>query len=100
MEKYYNGILSIGIHSRTANCGQTFEGKTMIKKRQILLLQIRILQMTSESFKLSLADTARLFKEYDVLLYIRQLFYVFCFEGDKAIMADIKKYLKKKGATI
>ena len=56
--------------------------------------------MTSEKFKLSLAETARLFKEYDVLTYIRQLFYVFCFEGDKAIMADIKKYLKKKGATI
>lgn len=72
----------------------------MEEKRQILLLQIRILQMASEKFKLSLADTARLFKEYDVLLYIRQLFYVFCFEGDKAIMADIKKYLKKKGATI
>jgi len=99
LEKYYN--LSIGIHSITANCGQTFEGKkSMTKKRQILLLQIRILQMTSESFKLSLADTARLFKEYDVLPYIRQLFYVFCFEGDKAIMADIKKYLKMKGAVI
>ena len=56
--------------------------------------------MTSEKFKLSLAETARLFKEYDVLTYIRQLFYVFCFEGDKAIMADIKKYLKKKGAII
>ena len=72
----------------------------MTKKRQILLLQIRILQMTSESFKLSLADTARLFKKYKVLPYIRQLFYMLCFEGDKAIMADIKKYLKMKGATI
>ena len=72
----------------------------MEEKRQILLQQIRVLKMTSEKFKLSLAETARLFKEYDVLTYIRQLFYVFCFEGDKAIMADIKKYLKKKGAII
>ena len=52
------------------------------------------------SAKESLNDTARLFKEYNVLTYIRQLFYVFCFEGDKAIMVDIKKYLKMKGANI
>ena len=72
----------------------------MTKKWKILLLQIRILQMASEKFKLSLADTARLFKKYKVLPYIRQLFYLFCFEGDKAIIADLRKYLKMKGATI
>ena len=72
----------------------------MEEKRQILFMQVRLLKMASEEFKLSLADTARLFKEYKVLPYIRQLFYVFCFEGDKAIIADLKKYLKMKGVTI
>ena len=43
----------------------------MDEKRQILFMQVRILKMASEKLKLSLADTARLFKEYDVLGYIR-----------------------------
>ena len=72
----------------------------MKKKRQILLLQIRILQMASEKFKLSLADTARLFKEYDVLGFIRELYGLFHMEGDLAIFEDIKVYLKSKGADV
>ncbi len=74
--------------------------KTMDEKRQILFMQVRILKMASEKFKLSLADTARLFKEYDVLGYIREYFGIFHTEGDRAIFEDVKKYLKIRGAKI
>ena len=72
----------------------------MEEKRQILFMQIRILKMASENFGLSLADTARLFKKYDVLPYIRELYGLFHTEGDLAIFEDVKKYLKHKGANL
>ena len=33
IKKYYNDLLSIGIHSITANCGKTFEGKNNDKEK-------------------------------------------------------------------
>ena len=63
-------------------------------------MQTRILKMASEQFKLSLADTARLFKEHDVLQYIRKCYGLFHMEGDRAIFEDVKEYLKIKGAKI
>ena len=72
----------------------------MEEKRQILFMQVRILKMASEKFKLSLADTARLFKKHDVLTYIRNFYRLFYMEGDKAILADVKNYLKTQGANI
>jgi len=72
----------------------------MEEKRQILFMQVRLLKMASEEFNLSLADTARLFKEYDVLRYIREYYGIFHTEGDIAIFEDIKEYLKIKGAKI
>ena len=72
----------------------------MEEKRQILFMQVRLLKMASEEFKLSLADTARLFKEYDVLRYIREYYGIFHTEGDRAIFDDIEEYLKIKGAKI
>jgi len=72
----------------------------MEEKRQILFMQVRLLKMASEEFKLSLADTARLFKEYDVLGFIRELYGLFHMEGDLAIFEDIKVYLKSKGADV
>ena len=72
----------------------------MEEKRQILFMQVRILKMASEKFKLSLADTARLFKEYDVMRYIRDFYGIFHTEGDLAIFEDVKEYLKIKGADV
>ena len=78
----------------------TEEQRTMEEKRQILFMQVRLLKMASEEFKLSLADTARLFKKYDVLGFIRELYGLFHTEGDLAIFEDIKVYLKSKGADV
>ncbi len=72
----------------------------MEEKRQILFMQVRILKMASEKFKLSLADTARLFKKYEVLRFIRELYGLFHMEGDLAIFEDVKEFLKSKGADV
>ena len=72
----------------------------MEEKRQILFMQVRILKMASDKFGLSLADTARLFKEHKVLPYIRSFFGIFHTEGDRAVFEDVKDYLKRQGAKI
>ena len=72
----------------------------MDEKKQILFMQVRMLKMASERLKLSLADTARLFKEYEVLPYIRKCYGLFHMEGDRAVFEAIKDYLKNKGALV
>ena len=63
-------------------------------------MQIRILRITATKLKLSLKQTSRLFKEFDVLKYIREGFGVFHVEGDEAIFEDVYECLKIKGAFV
>lgn len=72
----------------------------MDEKSQILFMQIRILRIASTRLKLSFKDTAMLFREYDVLPYIREGYGIFHVEGDDAVYEDVKKYLLSKGAAI
>lgn len=72
----------------------------MEEKRQILFMQIRILRMAAEKFKISLKEAAELFKKFDVLKYIREGFGIFHVEGDEAVFEDVKNYLKSRGASV
>ena len=72
----------------------------MDEKSQILFMQIRILRIASTRLKRSFKDTATLFREYDVLPYIREGYGIFHVEGDDAVYEDVKKYLLSKGAAI
>ncbi len=63
-------------------------------------MQIRILRIAARSFNLSLKETARLFKKFDVLKYIREGFGIFHVEGDDAVFEDVKSYLKVRGASV
>ena len=70
----------------------------MTESQQILYMQIRILRITAAKLKLSLKQTSRLFKKFDVLKYIREGFGVFHVEGDETVFEDVYEYLKIKGA--
>lgn len=72
----------------------------MEEKRQILFMQIRILRMAAEKFKISLKEAAEVFKKFDVLKYIREGFGIFHVEGDEAVFEDVKNYLKSRGASV
>jgi len=74
--------------------------RTMDEKRQILFMQIRIFMMASKKFGLSLSETSQLFRKYDILRFIRELYGLFHLEGDEAIFEDVKQYLKSRGAEI
>ena len=72
----------------------------MDENQQILYMQIRLIRITSEKVKLTLKQTAQLFKKFDVLKYIRKGFGIFHVEGDEAIYEDVYEYLKLKGANV
>ena len=72
----------------------------MDENSQILFMQIRILRIASTRLKRSLKDTAMLFRQYDVLPYIREGYGLFHVEGDDAVYEEVKNYLLSKGAEI
>ncbi|MBR4984193.1 MAG: DUF3791 domain-containing protein [Proteobacteria bacterium] len=72
----------------------------MDEQSQILFMQIRMMRITAKRLKRSLKDTAMLFRQYDVLPYIREGYGIFHVEGDDAVYEDVKKYLISKGAEI
>jgi hypothetical protein len=72
----------------------------MEEAEQILYMQVRMLRLTAEKLKLSMKESALLFKKYDVLAYIRELWGLFHVEGDEAVFEDVKSYLASKGAAV
>ncbi len=72
----------------------------MNEQQQILYMQVRMLRMASERFGISLKEAAELFKQFEVLPYIRVGWGIFHTEGDEAVFVDIKQFLKSKGANV
>ncbi len=72
----------------------------MNEQQQILYMQVRMLRMTSERLGISLKEAAELFKQFEVLQYIRVGWGIFHTEGDEAVFVDIKQFLKSKGANV
>lgn len=71
----------------------------MSERQQIIYMQARLIRLASTEWDLSIEKAAILFHQYDVLQYIEDCFGIFHAEGDKAILEDIKVYLKNKGIT-
>lgn len=63
-------------------------------------MQIRLLRIMAEKYSLSLKETAEIFRQYDVLPFIREGFGIFHVEGDEAVFEEVKAYLKSKGAAV
>ena len=72
----------------------------MNEQQQILYMQVRMLRMTSKRLGISLKEAAELFKQFEVLQYIRVGWGIFHTEGDEAVFVDIKQFLKSKGANV
>ncbi|MBQ4014117.1 MAG: DUF3791 domain-containing protein [Treponema sp.] len=72
----------------------------MTQAQQILFMQIRLLRIMAEKYSLSLKETAEIFRQYDVLPFIREGFGIFHVEGDEAVFEEVKAYLKSKGAAV
>ena len=72
----------------------------MTQAQQILFMQIRILRIMAQKYSLSLKGAAEIFRQYDVLPFIRQGFGIFHVEGDEAVFEEVKSYLQSKGAAV
>ena len=72
----------------------------MTQAQQILFMQIRILRIMAQKYSLSLKEAAEIFRQYDVLPFIRQGFGIFHVEGDEAVFEEVKSYLQSKGAAV
>ena len=71
----------------------------MSERKQITHMQVRIVRMSTEKWNLSVAEVAKLFRQYQVFEYIRDCFGIFHVEGDEAVWEDIIPYLKNRGCT-
>lgn len=69
----------------------------MSERKQITHMQVRIVRMATEKWNLSVAEVAKLFRQYQVFEYIRDCFGIFHVEGDEAVWEDIVPYLKNRG---
>lgn len=72
----------------------------MNEKQQITYMQVRLIRLASEEWKMSIKKVAEMFTEYKVLEYIRQCFALFHVEGDLAVLEDVKGYLSNKGVRV
>ena len=72
----------------------------MTQAQQILFMQIRILRIMAQKYSLSLKEAAEIFRQYDVLPFIRQGFGIFHVEGDEAVFEEVKSYLQSKGVAV
>ena len=69
----------------------------MSERKQITHMQVRIVRMATEKWNLSVAEVAKLFRQYQVFEDIRDCFGIFHVEGDEAVWEDIIPYLKNRG---
>ena len=72
----------------------------MNESQQILYMQIRIIRLMAKKYSISLKQATQLFRQYNVLPFIREGFGIFHVEGDEAVFEEVKSYLKSKGAAV
>ena len=72
----------------------------MNEKEEILFMQIRLIRLAAEEWKLSMDKVLSLFKQANVLDYIEKAYGIFHCEGDEAVLQDVKEYLDAKGLKI
>ena len=72
----------------------------MNEKEEILFMQIRLIRLAAEEWKLSMDKVLSLFKQANVLDYIEKAYGIFHCEGDEAVLQDVEEYIDSKGLKI
>ena len=71
----------------------------MSERMQMTFMQARLARMASRRWKLSIAETGRIFDQYRVFAHIEACYGLYHVEGDEAIWEDLQPYLRKMGCT-
>lgn len=75
-------------------------GVGMSEKSEIIFMQVRMMRLASEEWKISIQKTAALFDRYNIFKFIEDCYGVFHMEGDPAVFEEIKVLLKNKGVDV
>ena len=63
-------------------------------------MQLTLIPLLSNAWKLSYSDLAKIFKKYDVLSYIDVCYENYNLTGNQGIIDDIKDYIEMQGGNI
>jgi hypothetical protein len=66
----------------------------------LFMLQVRMFRLAQARWGKDSQECETIFKEYDVNDYIRTCYEEYHVQGDEANIADIEKYLHKRGCRI
>ena len=72
-------------------------GLAVSERMQITFMQARLARIASQRWKLSIAEVARIFDQYQVFRHIENCYGLYHVEGDEAIWEDLQPYLRAKG---
>lgn len=69
----------------------------MSEKVQVIFMQLRLVRLASEAWKLPVEEVVRMFRDAEVFDYIEKGYGIFHCEGDEAILEDIAEFMERKG---
>ena len=72
----------------------------MNERTEIIFMQVRLLRLASEEWRMPVQKTAALFEQYHVFNFIEDCYDVFHMEGDYAVLEEIKTMLRNKGVDL
>lgn len=66
----------------------------------VLNMQISLIPLLADSWKVSISQLSELFKQYDVLGYIDTCYEMFNSTGNQGIIDEIEEYIEIQGGTV
>lgn len=71
-----------------------------MEDHEILHMQIRLFRLACKTWNKSSTECIKIFDDYDVDGYVREMYEMFHVQGDEANLEEIQKYLIKKGVEL
>ena len=72
----------------------------MTKQKEIIFMQVRLIRLASEEWKISIQKANAIFDKFGILKFIKDCYELFNTEGDRAVLNEIEKVLKNKGVDV
>lgn len=71
-----------------------------VRDREVLNMQLSLIPILSEAWKISFLELSEIFKKYDVLGYIDVCYENYNSTGNQGIINDLKDYIEMQGGSV
>ena len=71
-----------------------------VRDREVLNMQLSLIPILSEAWKISFPELSEIFKKYDVLGYIDVCYENYNSTGNQGIINDLKDYIEMQGGSV